>query len=67
MSLTDLNYLLKATGIAIAERLGLKEKSENNKKSKAIKIHVRKKRLGKSVKEWRKDISKLVEVRKNTE
>ena len=36
-NLTDLNYLLNAVGIVIAERLGVKQKSENSRKSKSNK------------------------------
>ena len=38
-NLTDLNCLLKATGIVIMERLGVIQKTEKKPKTKAIKIH----------------------------
>ena len=36
-NLTDLNHLLKAEDIATAERLGVKQKYENNRKGKTSK------------------------------
>ena len=36
-NLTNLNYLLKAASIVIAESLGVKQKSENSRKSKSHK------------------------------
>ena len=62
-NLADLNYLLKAAGIVIAERLGIKQKLENNRKSKSNKDPWWKRRLEKNIKEWRKDESKLEEVK----
>ena len=56
--------LLQAAGIAIEERLGIKQKSEKNRKSKINKDPWWKRRLEKSIKEWRNDLGKLEEVKK---
>ena len=63
-NLTDLNYLLTAADIVIVERLEVKQKSENGRRSKSNKDPWWKRRLEKSIKEWGKGVSKLEEVKK---
>lgn len=50
----------------VAEGLGVKQKSENNRKSKSNKDSWWKRRPEKSIKEWRKDESKLEEEKKGS-
>ena len=65
-NLTDLNCLLKATGIVIMERLGVIQKTENNRKNKSNKDSWWKRRLKKSIKELKKDVSISEEIKKGT-
>ena len=55
------------TGIVIFERLGIEQKSESKRKGASIKDLWLKRRFEKRTKEWRKDTSKLEEVKKGNQ
>ena len=64
-NLTELNLLLKAAGVVIGERVGIKQTNKKgNKKEGSSKEPWWKRRLENSICEWRKDVSRLEEVRK---
>ena len=62
--LSDLNNLLNASDVVIHESRGIKQKSGNSRNGTGNKDHWSRRRLEKCIKEWRKDVSNLEEVKK---
>ena len=63
-NLTELGYLMRAIGIVIGERVGKKCKTEGTSLKASEKEPWWKRRLSASIKEWRKDLSRLEEVKR---
>ncbi len=63
MGVTEVNRLLYAAGMVVAERLGLK--TEKGKKAEQKKPFWQR-RVEESIKKWRKDLSQVEEIRKGS-
>ena len=61
-SISEVNHLLYACSFVVAERLGLKKKIAGGRKEKEEPWW--KRRIEKKVKEWRKDLSRIEELRR---
>ena len=61
-SISEVNHLLYACSLVVAERLGLKKKKAGGRKEKEEPWW--KRRIEKKIKEWRKDLSRIDELRR---
>ena len=61
-SISEVNHLLYAGSVVVAERLGLKKKKAGGRREKEEPWW--KRRIEKKVKEWRKDLSRIEELRR---
>ena len=61
-SISEVNHLLYACSFVVAERLGLKKKKAGGRKEKEEPWW--KRRIEKKIKEWRKDLSRIDELRR---
>ena len=61
-SISDVNHLLYACSLVVAERLGMKKKNLGGRKEKEDPWW--KRRIEKKIKDWRKDLSRIDELRR---